>query len=64
MGRAGYVVGAEALIELLREDGEIPRAEIIWSLEAISGLNHGHDIKRWTQWWDKLPQDAMGIVRQ
>ena len=30
MGQAGFVVGADALIELLRNGGEIPRAELLW----------------------------------
>ena len=55
LGGAGYLLGADALIELLREHGEIPNEEIVWSLEMISGLVWGDDPDRWQAWWDDLP---------
>jgi hypothetical protein len=58
MGWAGDVPGADALIGLLRAGGEIPKEEIVWSLEAISGLARGDDLNRWSEWWDGLPQDV------
>ena len=41
MGRAGYVLGADALIEVLALDHLIPSQEVIWALESISGLAIG-----------------------
>jgi hypothetical protein len=55
MGSMGYPVGADALIELLEDCGEIPKSEIVWSLEAISGIARGDDIDRWRGWWSSLP---------
>src|SRR5262249_14307479 len=55
LGGAGYLLGADALIELLREDGDIPKEEIVWSLEMISGRVWGDDSDRWQAWWDDLP---------
>jgi len=63
MGRAGYVLGADALIEILDADDQIPREEVIWSLEAISGLVLGADPKRWADWWDGLPQKRVNSGR-
>ena len=57
LGWAGNVLGADALIGLLGAGGEIPKEEIVWSLEAISGMVWGDDLNRWSDWWDGLPQD-------
>jgi hypothetical protein len=54
MGKAGYVLGADALIKLLGEDDEALREEVVWSLEAISGLALGHDRAQWQRWFDGL----------
>ena len=55
IGIEGYVFGADALIELLHGDDAIPREEVIWALEAISGMAHGNDKERWSAWWSSLP---------
>jgi len=62
MGRAGYALGADALIDLLGKDDQIPSAEVVWSLESISGLALGHDVEKWTDWFDHLPSDATGVT--
>jgi hypothetical protein len=58
MGRNGYVLGADALIEVLSEDDQIPSEEVVWSLESISGLALGDDVERWTDWFNRLPEAA------
>jgi hypothetical protein len=52
---AGFVLGADALIELLREPGDIPTEEIVWALCMVSGMSWGEDQARWQDWWDELP---------
>jgi len=44
MGRAGYILGSDALIELLGDHDEIPAEEVVWCLESISGLALGDDL--------------------
>jgi hypothetical protein len=58
MGWTGHVLGADALIELLRDGSEVPKEEVVWSLEAISGMAWGDDLERWTTWWENLPQEV------
>jgi hypothetical protein len=55
MGRVGYALGADALIDLLRPGSEVPQEEIVWALEAISGMAWGDEQKRWKTWWEGLP---------
>lgn len=56
MGSDGYVIGADVLISLLHDvDDAIPSEEVIWALEAISGMAHGDDKERWLAWWNSLP---------
>jgi hypothetical protein len=55
------VRGADALIDLLGKDDQIPAKEIVWSLESISGLALGNDVRKWTDWFDHLPSDATGV---
>lgn len=62
MGRTGYALGADALIDLLGTDDQIPPKEVVWSLESISGLALGNDIEKWTDWFDHLPSDATGVA--
>jgi len=54
MGGEGYTVGADTLIGLLRSGGEIPREELVWALESISGLTLGDDPEAWIMWWQSL----------
>jgi DNA-directed RNA polymerase subunit RPC12/RpoP len=58
MGEAGFVAGADSLIELLRNGTEIPREELVWALETISGLTLGDDPPAWADWWDRVPDAA------
>jgi hypothetical protein len=58
MGSAGYVLGADALIDLLRAPDVVPKQEILWALEAISGLTLGDDPDRWSSWWSEPPLSA------
>jgi ssDNA-binding Zn-finger/Zn-ribbon topoisomerase 1 len=55
LGIEGHVLGAGALIDLLRGDDTIPREEVIWALEAISGMPYGDAKDRWSLWWQDLP---------
>ncbi len=57
LGSGGHALGASALIEVLGRDDSIPREELIWALEAISGMPHGEDIGRWRSWWSSLPEE-------
>jgi hypothetical protein len=59
MGRMGFVLGADHLIDLLREADERLVPEIVWSLEAISGQTYGDDPDRWAAWWQSLPAGAV-----
>jgi hypothetical protein len=56
MGKAGYVFGADVLIDLLGYDDQIPEEEVVCSLGAISGLALGNDAGRWRQWYERLPR--------
>jgi hypothetical protein len=51
LGAAGYVLGADTLIDVLREADDRFTETAIWSLEAISGLALGNDAARWSHWW-------------
>jgi hypothetical protein len=51
MGRAGSLEGADALIERLGSGDAIPKEEVVWALEAISGLPLGDDASGWWNWW-------------
>jgi hypothetical protein len=60
MGIEGYVLGADALIGLLQVDDAIPREEVVWALEAISGMAYGDDKDRWATWRSDLPAEIGG----
>ena len=62
MGRAGYVLGADALIEVLGKHDQIPAEEVVWSLESISGLALGNDLNRWTDWFEHLPKETARVA--
>jgi hypothetical protein len=61
MAAEGYALGADTLIDLLRTGGEIPGEDLVWALEAISGLSLGKDPEAWNAWWEGLPQEARGL---
>ena len=50
-GRAGVPLGADVLIDLLREPGDLPKDELVWSLCRSSGLPWDDDPERWHAWW-------------
>jgi hypothetical protein len=62
LGRAGYCLGADALIELLDAGDAIPTSEVVWSLEAISGLALGPDARKWRSWFNQLPEEITGVA--
>jgi hypothetical protein len=64
MGTGRHVLGADALLGLLGNGDPIPRTEVIWALEAISGETYGDDADRWTAWWNALPTEIRDRRRQ
>jgi hypothetical protein len=52
---AGFVLGADALIDLLLDPGEIPKEEIVRALCMVSGMAWGDEHEHWQAWWDELP---------
>jgi hypothetical protein len=65
IGKAGYVLGADALIDVLADDDQIAPEEPIWALEAISGLSLGDDAEHWSEeWLAGLPEDVTGLVSE
>ena len=58
MGLEGYALGADSLIGLLRTESEIPRGELAWALESISGLTKGDDPEAWAAWWKGIPEQV------
>jgi hypothetical protein len=64
IGRAGYVLGADTLIEVLASDDQDRAEEAVWALEAISGLAVGEDVRRWSEeWLGELPDDVTGLAK-
>jgi hypothetical protein len=59
MGNAGYILGADALIGLLRNSDPRIRTVSLWALQNISGLGIDEDVSQWSTWWDNLPADAL-----
>ena len=60
--KAGYVLGAGALIDLLRDPGDIPKAELLWALRGVSGMAWGDEPDRWQLWWDELARLWRGPI--
>ncbi len=52
-GRASVPLGADTLIGLVREPGDLPKDELVWSLCRASGLPWDNDLQRWQIWWDE-----------
>ena len=50
----GFVIGADTLVDLLREPGDIPREELIGALCMVSGMVWGDDLDRWQTWCNDL----------
>ena len=64
IGSEGYILGADALIGLLQGDDAIPREEVVWALEAISGMAYGDDKDRWAAWRSELPAEIDDELRR
>ncbi len=62
MGYAGYALGADALIDLLREGNDRFREAANWALESISGQALGNDPDRWATWWAGLDPETVGAA--
>jgi hypothetical protein len=62
MGLAGYTLGADTLIDLLRDRDREIVSTAGWALEMISGTAGGEDIDHWEAWWDSLPQEAVAAI--
>jgi hypothetical protein len=54
---AGSVLGADVLIDLLRDPGEVPKEDVVWALRMVSGMTWGDELDRWQVWWDELSMD-------
>ena len=52
--QSGTRLGAQTLIDLLRNPGDIPKEEIIWSLRRVSAMTWDDDPDRWQSWWNSL----------
>jgi hypothetical protein len=74
MAEAGYLLGADALIRVLEHEPDadalvgVPeqgrpalRRQAAASLELISGVAAGEDVRRWWEWWQSLPADAVPV---
>lgn len=59
MGVQGFLLGADALIDLLRDCDDIPKEEVVWALCMLSGMAWGDDPDRWQGWWESLPMTGM-----
>jgi hypothetical protein len=59
LGRMGFLLGADRLIELLRTAGADLVPEIVWALQAISGQSYPAEPDRWSAWWESLPTHAV-----
>ena len=57
--KASTTLGADTLIDLLRNPGEIDKEEIIWSLKAASAMPWGDDPDRWQAWLDNSPAGSV-----
>jgi hypothetical protein len=51
MGKAGHLLGADVLIDLLSTRDERLLEAATWALEMISGLALGSDQSRWRDWY-------------
>ena len=60
-GGVGYAIAARTLMGQLHAEDPVPQEEVVWALEAISGLALGHDEERWQNWLDSLPADALAV---
>jgi len=64
LGSAGYVLGSDALIEVLQERDERLAPTATWALESISGLGWGSDTDRWSEWWSSRDPQSPGAVAE
>ena len=57
---AGFVLGADALIGVLRDPGDLPKEQVVWRVCMVSGMAWGDEPDRWQAWWDDLPTEWEG----
>jgi hypothetical protein len=62
MAEAGYLLGADALIHVLEDEGPALRREAAAALEQISGTVAGEDVRHWWEWWHQLPAAAVPVL--
>jgi hypothetical protein len=60
MADAGYLLGADALIRVLEDEGPL-RREAASALELISGTAAGEDVRHWWEWWHNLPTAGVPV---
>ncbi len=51
LGLTGFVLGADTLIDVLRERDDRFTPTATWALESISGLPLGSNADWWSDWW-------------
>ena len=61
LGRVGSAIAAKTLMGQLHAEDPVPQEEVVWTLEAISGMALGHDEVRWRDWLKSLPADAIDV---
>jgi hypothetical protein len=62
LGSAGYVLGSDALIQVLKERDVRFTPTAAWALESISGQGWGSDPDRWSAWWASRDPQSVGAV--
>jgi hypothetical protein len=57
LGSAGYLLGADTLIDLLADPSNHPllKLEAAWSLAMIAGESLGDQPQAWRAWWEAQP---------
>jgi hypothetical protein len=63
LGLLGYALGADSLIETLRNGDDRIVEEAAWALESISGFAWGTDPDRWALWWAGLDPMISGAAQ-
>ena len=62
LGRAGWLVGSDSLIELLTSANDDLRRESLSALRLISGELNGQRPEEWQVWLQNLPTSGGGVV--
>jgi hypothetical protein len=59
-----FRVNDKEFAKLLQVDDAIPREEVVWALEAISGMAYGDDKDGWAAWRSDLPAEIDDELRR